>query len=152
MTFGIAAVFGVGAAFSVSDATIDHVYEVPNQDVNFMYTMVHDPASYTAHGPLLVTVKSNALTWTNYYDAISYTHTDTGFVGSSACCAMIDAAAGVLTTPWQAVTLVRSADAVTVRIYDTPTPEPSSAMLLAVAAMTISLTCRPRAGMRRSSV
>lgn len=142
IAFGVYVVNGPGDIYRVNDSEADTVYSVPLSDLSLMYRMVHDPAPYTARGPLWVRAQYGELTWTAFYDAISYSHTDTGFGGSQTCCATIDASGSVLNTPWQAVTLVRSPSMLTVSIYDIAVPEPSNHITVGILLWMVSVEFR----------
>ncbi len=126
IAFGIFAVGGLGEVFHQYDSTAGVPYQVPANSVAFMFEMVLHPTKYQAHGPVRALVGFGDAEWQDYYSNIGFTHYDEG-PGSPVS---IEATHDVFAIPWQSVILSRSNSLLTVSIYDTPVPEPTSAAML----------------------
>lgn len=130
ISFEVYAVGGFGAGMYMASSLPDTDYFVPSSEVAQMYNMIHNPSSYTSHGPLRVA----ALDWISDYYSLTSNHTEFAHDGVTLA-ASITGSLAVLNTPWQSVLLRRSADKLAVSIYDTQVPEPSTKGLVIVALM-----------------
>jgi hypothetical protein len=123
-------------------------YLAPNQ-FDLMYAMAHDPAAYSAHGPVVVGMNIGDwvqdVSWHKFWQDFVNVIAQPNY---SSAGATIQGTPSVLTTPWQGVSMQRTAwqwtgasyrTVLSVNIYDQFVPEPSSAMLLAMAVFLVSL-------------
>jgi hypothetical protein len=120
-----------------------------------MFSMVNNPSAYNAHGPVVVgmnigdwvTDVSWHKFWQDFVSVIASPNYSSGV-------ATIQGTPDVRTTPWQGVSMQRTdwqwtgasyRTVLTVNIYDQFVPEPSTAVLLAIAVTSVGLACRSRA-------
>jgi hypothetical protein len=142
---------GIGPSLFVNSSTADTTYYVPTQDVNTMYAMAHNPAAYQQHGPVLVSANIGDYVLDSWHKLWQEYVTTIAEPNYSAMGATVHGSDAVLNTPWQAVSLSRTAwqpvsggygSTLTVNIYDQPMPEPSTIILVACLVGTLGFRLR----------
>jgi hypothetical protein len=143
--------FGPASSLLVNSSASDTTYYVPTQDVNTMYAMAHNPAAYQQHGPVLVSANIGDYVLDPWHKLWQEYVTTIAEPNYSANGGTVHGSDAVLNTPWQAVSLSRTAwqpvsggygSTLTVNIYDQPVPEPSTMILVACLFSTLGFRLR----------
>jgi hypothetical protein len=149
---GFSILAGTGGSLLVnSDADVS--YLVPTQSVNTMYAMAHNPSAYQAHGPVLAIANIGDWVldpWHKFWqDSVNVIAEPSYSAGG----ASIHGSPAVLTTPWQSITLRRTAwqpvgnlygSTLTISIYDQAVPEPTLLSLASTLGTILSWRMRRR--------